>query len=188
MWETPTLTPHGLENRNPELLFWMYVDTYVKDDPSDVRYILTNSIISIFNHMSNSLISTMLNIDYWGVIFDHGLSRCDQGADHVKFFHRCEKRHVLNAGLKCLIPETKPWIQAILGSSKCEILDITHEDIPKWEVTTPPIRLYKSVAEISNKLSKSMGFYWEWNCNISGGLSLIDKHKPCIFVCWQLVC
>ena len=57
MWEALTLTPQGLDDRHPEMLFWRYVDTDVKDDPSDEWYNLTNSIISIFSLIITTLIS-----------------------------------------------------------------------------------------------------------------------------------
>ena len=34
MCEAPTLTPQGFDIGQPVLLFWRYVDTDVKDDPS----------------------------------------------------------------------------------------------------------------------------------------------------------
>ena len=34
MWDALTLTPRGLDDLHSELLFWKYVDTDVKDDPS----------------------------------------------------------------------------------------------------------------------------------------------------------
>ena len=53
----PSLTHVGLEDRNPELLVLRYVDTYVKTVSSDVCYILTKHIISIFILMATNLIS-----------------------------------------------------------------------------------------------------------------------------------
>ena len=32
MWESIALTPRVLDSGHPEILFWMYVDTDVKDD------------------------------------------------------------------------------------------------------------------------------------------------------------
>ena len=53
--------PHNLRmgDGHTEQLFWRYVDTDVKDDPSDVWYNLMNSIISIFSPMSTILISLL---------------------------------------------------------------------------------------------------------------------------------
>ena len=48
MWEAITLTPRWLHDGQTELLFWSYGDTDVNYDPSDVWYILTKNIISIF--------------------------------------------------------------------------------------------------------------------------------------------
>ena len=62
MWEALTLTPQGLNNGKPELLFWSYVDTDVKDDPSEGWYNLTNSIISIFSLMTTTLIRLLSKI------------------------------------------------------------------------------------------------------------------------------
>ena len=56
MWEVPTLTTRGLNNGKPGLLFWMYVDTDIKDDPSKEWYNLMNHIISIFSLMTTTLI------------------------------------------------------------------------------------------------------------------------------------
>ena len=57
IWISLTLTPWGLHDWHPELLFWKYVDIDVKDDPSDGWYNLMNSIISKFSHMATTLIS-----------------------------------------------------------------------------------------------------------------------------------
>ena len=43
-WEALTLTPKGLNDGNPELLFWKYVDTDVKDDPSEGWYNLKTAL------------------------------------------------------------------------------------------------------------------------------------------------
>ena len=66
--------PQGLEGGHPELLLWRDIDTEVNDDPSDMWYNLTISSSSIFNFMANTHQSTMLNISYTGLIFDHGIS------------------------------------------------------------------------------------------------------------------
>ena len=47
MWEAPQLTLRGMDDGQFELLFCRYVDTDVKDDPSNGWYNLMNSIISI---------------------------------------------------------------------------------------------------------------------------------------------
>lgn len=38
IWEALTLIRRGLDDGQPELLFWKYVYTDVKADPSDVWY------------------------------------------------------------------------------------------------------------------------------------------------------
>lgn len=38
MWEALTLTTRGLDDGQPELVFWRYVDTYIKDVTSDGWY------------------------------------------------------------------------------------------------------------------------------------------------------
>ena len=59
MWEALTLTPWGLDDAHPELLFWRYIDTDVKDDPTDGWYNLTTSIISNFSLMATTRISLL---------------------------------------------------------------------------------------------------------------------------------
>ena len=59
LWEDLTLAEWVLDNGNPELFFYRYVDTNVKDDPSYLWYNLTDSIISIFNLSANSPISLL---------------------------------------------------------------------------------------------------------------------------------
>ena len=56
MGEDFTITPQGVNDGQPDFLFCRYVDTDVKDDPLDGWYNLTNSIISIFSLMTNTLI------------------------------------------------------------------------------------------------------------------------------------
>ena len=56
IWESFSLTLQGIDDGHPELIFWIYIDTDVKEDPSDVWYNLTNSIISIFILMATSFI------------------------------------------------------------------------------------------------------------------------------------
>ena len=75
MWEVLTLTNLGLYDGHPELLFWRYVDTDVKDDPSDGWYNLMNSITSILSFMATTRIqSPELNINYTRLLFYHGIS------------------------------------------------------------------------------------------------------------------
>ena len=70
-----TLTSQVLEDGHTQLLFWSYADTYVKDDPSDVWYNWTESIISIFEPQGQHPHQSMeLNINYTGVIYDHDTS------------------------------------------------------------------------------------------------------------------
>ena len=57
MWEALNLTAQGLDNGNTELQFWKYVDTDIKDDPSDGLYNFMNCVISIFSLMATTLIS-----------------------------------------------------------------------------------------------------------------------------------
>ena len=57
MWEALNLTPPGLNYRPHEQFFWGYVDTDVKDDPSDGWYYWTNIIISIVNLMTTPLLT-----------------------------------------------------------------------------------------------------------------------------------
>ena len=57
IWEALTLIPQGLDDGHPDLLFRRHVDTDEKDDPSDRRYNLTNSITSIFSLMATTHIS-----------------------------------------------------------------------------------------------------------------------------------
>ena len=56
MWDVLTLIHRGLDHGQPDVFFCRYVDTDVKDDPSDVWYNLMNSIISIFILMATSFI------------------------------------------------------------------------------------------------------------------------------------
>lgn len=56
MWEVLTLPPLRLDNWHPDLLFWRYFDTDVKDDPLDGWYILMKNIISNFRFMATTLI------------------------------------------------------------------------------------------------------------------------------------
>ena len=74
MWDILNLTPRGLDDGHPELLFWRYVDTNVKDNPSDGWYILRKIL-------SASLASwPPLSSVYWGryqlysLLFDNGIS------------------------------------------------------------------------------------------------------------------
>ena len=57
MWDAFRLTHRGLDDRHPEMLFWKYVDTNVKDDPSGGWYNLANSKISNFSLMSTTRIN-----------------------------------------------------------------------------------------------------------------------------------
>lgn len=59
IWEALTLTLRGLVNGQPQFLFWMYVDTDNKDDPSDGLYTMTKDIIPIFSFIDTTLISPM---------------------------------------------------------------------------------------------------------------------------------
>lgn len=56
MWEVLTLTTQGVDHLLPKVLFWRYVDTDVKDDPSCGLYFLMDSTISIFSFMATNLI------------------------------------------------------------------------------------------------------------------------------------
>ena len=56
MWEALKIPLLGMDDGKSELLFSMYVDTDVKDDPSDGWYNLVNSIISITLLMATTLI------------------------------------------------------------------------------------------------------------------------------------
>ena len=56
MWEFLTLIHWRFEDGHPELLFWSYVESDVKDDPSEGWYILMNSIFSIFSLIATTLI------------------------------------------------------------------------------------------------------------------------------------
>ena len=74
MWEALTLTPRGLNDGQPELLFWRHVDTEVKNDPSYCCYNFTNSIISLYPLGHHSHQAPELNIYYTGVWSDHVIS------------------------------------------------------------------------------------------------------------------
>lgn len=56
MWEDLTLTSQGFVIGHPVLLFWRYVDTDVKDDPSDGWYNLMNTLVSNFSLIHTTLI------------------------------------------------------------------------------------------------------------------------------------
>ena len=56
MCEFLKLTPQELDNGHPEMLFWRYVDTDVKDDPSDGWYNLMNTLVSNFSLIHTTLI------------------------------------------------------------------------------------------------------------------------------------
>ena len=74
MLEDLTHTLRGLDDGHPELLFWGYVDTDVKDDPSDGGYNFMNSRIFIFSLMVTtliSLISSGAKYQYKVLLFDH---------------------------------------------------------------------------------------------------------------------
>ena len=82
------------------------------------------------------------------------------------------------AHLKHLIPETKPWNQAPLPSTKCKALYITHEeDIQMGENITPHFWIYMSIDEITGYTSKAKEFSWEWSWDISGGFFTFWKEK-----------
>ena len=55
MGEALTLTFRGFDDGHPELLFWRFVDTDVKDDQSDGWHNLMKSILSIFSLMATTL-------------------------------------------------------------------------------------------------------------------------------------
>ena len=55
-WEDLTLRPRGLYQGKHELLVSRYVDTDIKSVPSDGWYIWIINIISIFSHMTSTLI------------------------------------------------------------------------------------------------------------------------------------
>ena len=74
MWDTRTLIPQVLYDRLPELLFWRYVDTDVKDDPSGGWYILMKILPPNVASQLHSHQPTNIDINYTGVLFDHGLS------------------------------------------------------------------------------------------------------------------
>ena len=59
MWDALTLTIRGFVDLFPEPWLWRYVDTDVKDDPSDGWNNLTKCIISIFRLMVTALISLL---------------------------------------------------------------------------------------------------------------------------------
>ena len=56
IWDSLTLTLQGNYDGHPELIFWMNIDTDVKEYSSEVWYNMTNSIISIFIFMATSFI------------------------------------------------------------------------------------------------------------------------------------
>ena len=56
MWEALTLTNQRLNDGQPELVYWRYVDTYIKDVPSYGWYNIRNSIISIFSLMATNIL------------------------------------------------------------------------------------------------------------------------------------
>ena len=56
IWVALFLTPREMDDLQPELLFWRYVDADVKHDPSDGWFTLTKIIISIFNLMETTVI------------------------------------------------------------------------------------------------------------------------------------
>ena len=60
IWEYLNLTTQGLDDGHPELLFWRYVDTDVKEDLSCGLYNLMNSIISIISLLATTLISLLI--------------------------------------------------------------------------------------------------------------------------------
>lgn len=57
MWEDLSLTTRGLNDGQPELIFWGYVDTDVQDDQSGGWYIITKNIFYKFNLMATTIIS-----------------------------------------------------------------------------------------------------------------------------------
>ena len=59
IWEALTLTHRGLDDGHPELWFWRYADTDVKDDPTDVWYNFTNSVVSIFIPLDTPVIKLL---------------------------------------------------------------------------------------------------------------------------------
>ena len=72
MWET--LTPSGIYDGQHDMLFWRYVDSEVKDDPSDGWYILMKLLSPSLVSQPESHQSTNIDINYTGMIFGHGIS------------------------------------------------------------------------------------------------------------------
>ena len=69
-----TCTLCGLDNRQPEILLWRYVDTDVNADLSEWWHILMNNFISIDTNGHDSYQFTEIDINNTVLLYNHGIA------------------------------------------------------------------------------------------------------------------